>query len=247
MLDMMKWCCKLATVILLTVRLHLAVSQENKCSNQNGKDGYPGVEGRNGRPGEHGDTGDPGTSIRWTGAYVEKGDKGDPGPAGPPGKRGVNGLMGPQGPPGDEGIKGPKGDAGDSKNQPRPAFSATRTRENDIKNANIVIFNNVITNQGNHYDNTTGEFKCGVNGYYYFVYHAISISNLCLKIIKNKKEQVGFCDFNVKQNPQINSGGTVLKLTKGDAVWIEVDRSSMGLKLTKDADTIFNGFLLFPN
>ncbi|XP_043946528.1 complement C1q subcomponent subunit A-like [Protopterus annectens] len=247
MSGMMKLYCKLATVILI-VRLHLAISQQSTCPVQSGKDGQPGLQGRDGRPGEQGDTGDPGASIRWTGVQGEKGDKGDMGPAGQPGKRGASGLLGLQGPPGNEGEKGRKGDAGDSKNQPRPAFSATRTLEADMKNANnVVIFNNVITNQGNHYDSSTGKFKCGVKGYYYFVYHAISNSNLCVKIIMNGNLQVGLCDSNSKQTPQINSGGTVLNLNIGDQVWIELDPSTGGLKLIRDMDTIFNGFLLFPN
>jgi hypothetical protein len=37
----------------------------------------------------------------------------------------------------------------------------------------VLRFDDVVTNLGNHYDPTTGKFTCQVSGIYYFTYHVL--------------------------------------------------------------------------
>ena len=37
----------------------------------------------------------------------------------------------------------------------------------------VLRFDDVVTNLGNHYDPTTGKFTCHVSGIYYFTYHVL--------------------------------------------------------------------------
>jgi hypothetical protein len=37
----------------------------------------------------------------------------------------------------------------------------------------VLRFDDVVTNLGNHYDPSTGKFTCQVSGIYYFTYHVL--------------------------------------------------------------------------
>ncbi|XP_030078033.1 uncharacterized protein LOC115482426 [Microcaecilia unicolor] len=238
----------LAAVALLVI-LGTAAPQ-NACSTQKGQDGYAGVPGRDGRPGQKGDRGDTGLPGRRTGVQGTKGDPGDPGPLGEPGMLGYKGPVGPLGPPGEPGQKGQKGTVADISNQNRPAFSAMIDPAAIVKiDNNVLLFSKIITNEESSYYPNSGKFRCRVPGYYYFTFHVISNGNLCLYIVKehkgNAEKLVAFCDFNMQSHPQVNSGGTVLKLEASNMVWIETNANN-NLYDRSDANSVFSGFLLFP-
>ncbi|KFP21050.1 Complement C1q subcomponent subunit A, partial [Egretta garzetta] len=234
----------LATSTLAAV-LGMALLEEEVCKAPDGKDGFPGVPGLNGRPGQKGDTGEPGKSTQRTGIRGLKGDAGEPGHPGNPGNQGYHGSQGPPGPPGQPGPKGQKGKAGNILEQPRPAFSASRKSPRSM--GRRVVFDNIITNQENSYSPQTGEFTCRIPGLYYFAYQVVSIGDLCLSITKNEEPMVSFCDHNSRDILQVNSGSSVLSLSKGDRVSVSTDpaRSSM-IYSGSEADSVFSGFMLFP-
>nr|XP_033778263.1 complement C1q subcomponent subunit A [Geotrypetes seraphini] len=238
----------LAAIALLAI-LGTTAPQE-VCSAPKGQDGYPGVPGRDGRPGPKGDRGDPGLPGRRTGVKGALGDPGDPGPLGEPGMQGYKGPVGPLGPPGEPGQEGQKGTVADISNQKRPAFSAMIDPEAMVKvDNNILLFGKVITNVESSYYPNSGKFLCRVPGFYYFTFHVISNGNLCLYIVKEHKgsaeKLVAFTDLNKRSLPQINSGGTVLKLEASDKVWIQTNGNNH-LYEHADANSVFSGFLLFP-
>ncbi|KAG9482655.1 complement C1q subcomponent subunit A [Eleutherodactylus coqui] len=237
--------CLFFTFILLGFP-YLIWCQSQDCSVAKGQDGETGRPGRDGRSGQKGDHGDPGTPGHSTGLTASKGDAGDPGTPGVPGKIGYIGPEGPPGPPGDQGPKGTKGPVADTKAQHRAAFSAIQPRPRD----NRVLFSQIITNEENVYDSSTGEFTCKEAGYYYFTFQVVSLGDLCLQLWMKKREEAGkkllsFCDKNVRNHPQVNSGGSVLNLDPGDRVWIETDGKNQRINQI-DNSSNFSGFLLFP-
>ncbi|CAM5105496.1 unnamed protein product [Natator depressus] len=229
----------------LAMILGMAVPQENVCRAPNGKDGYPGVPGLNGRPGQKGDRGEPGLPGRRSGIQGPKGDEGEPGSPGMPGNQGYRGPNGSPGLPGQPGRKGAKGKAGNIKDQPRPAFSASR--KNPPTRGNVVVFDNLITDQDSTYSTQTGQFTCRVPGVYYFAFQVISSGNLCLSLALNGEKKLGFCDSNGRGTLQVNSGSGVLRLAPNDRVWLESDpRQGNRVYDGTEANSVFSGFLLFP-
>ncbi|XP_073173166.1 uncharacterized protein [Lepidochelys kempii] len=230
----------------LAMILGMAVPQENVCRALNGKDGYPGVPGLNGRPGQKGDRGEPGLPGRRSGIQGPKGDEGEPGSPGMPGNQGYRGPNGSPGLPGQPGRKGAKGKAGNIKDQPRPAFSASR--KNPPTHRNVVVFDNLITDQDSTYSTQTGQFTCRVPGVYYFAFQVISSGNLCLSLALNGEKKLGFCDSNSRGVLQVNSGSGVLRLAPNDRVWLESDpRQGNRVYDGTEANSVFSGFLLFPD
>ncbi|KAM9299696.1 complement C1q subcomponent subunit A [Gastrophryne carolinensis] len=223
--------------------------QSADCQAANGKDGEAGRPGREGRAGQKGDRGEPGDAAHITGLTANKGDTGDPGIPGAPGEIGYKGPEGPPGPPGDHGLKGTKGAMADASDQSRPAFSATFTGFH----GNRLLFGNIVTNREKAYDPATGVFTCADPGYYYFTFQVVSQGDLCLQIwsqpkgpnAPNAKKLLSFCDRNSRNQPQVNSGGSVLNLNLGDRVWIEADPKSKKVA-EKDSNSVFSGFMLFP-
>ncbi|KAM4016261.1 complement C1q subcomponent subunit A-like [Anomaloglossus baeobatrachus] len=177
---------------------------------------------------------------------INKGDSGSSGLPGEPGNVGYIGLEGPAGPPGDQGPKGASGTMEDVKTQRRPAFSAVQPKIKD----NRLLFTQTITNEANVYDTSTGAFSCSEAGYYYFTFQVVSLGDLCLQIWVKKhgvsgKKLLSFCDRNIRNQPQVNSGGSVLNLDPGDQVWIEADAKFRKIA-GADVSSIFSGFLLYP-
>lgn len=122
---------------------------------------------------------------------MAQGTRGEPGRPGKPGPRGPSGEPGP---PGQPGPRGPPGERGPNKlSFPALATGATETTESDARNSSVstlriafyvglknphegyevLKFDDVITNLGNHYDASTGKFTCQVSGIYFFTYHVL--------------------------------------------------------------------------
>ncbi|KAM8927908.1 complement C1q subcomponent subunit A [Pelodytes ibericus] len=240
----MKLVVSLLSLLLVGVSVS---SQSGVCPAQSARDGEKGVPGRPGRPGQRGDRGEPGKTGRKQELTATKGDPGDPGSMGEPGQVGFVGPQGARGIPGEPGPKGSKGAVANMANQNRPAFSAVDPKVN----GNLVIFSRTITNQNNVYNTESGHFTCTEAGYYYFTFQVVSSGDLCLYIIKQPEGQgasklLSFCDINVRNQHQVNSGGSVLKLNKSDKVWIETKAESKKVASQAEVSSVFSGFLLFP-
>lgn len=111
-----------------------------------------------------------------------------------------------------------------------------------------IRFDRVITNENGHYENRYGRFTCKIPGLYYFTYHATSRGNLCINIKKGQgtkgEKVVTFCDY-VHNVYQVTTGGVVLRLQGEESVWLEPTEKN-SLVGIEGADSIFSGFLLFP-
>ena len=113
--------------------------------------GPQGEPGRVGRMGPRGPIGEPGP----------------PGPNGPPGERGA------PGPPGAPGANGPNGaiSAATYNTIPKIAFYAGLKKQHE--GYEVLKFDDVVTNLGNHYDPSSGKFTCSIPGIYFFIYHVL--------------------------------------------------------------------------
>ncbi|XP_058710916.1 complement C1q subcomponent subunit C isoform X2 [Poecile atricapillus] len=232
------------TLLPLLLNLGSAVTVEDPygCYGAPGLPGMPGIPGRDGRDGLKGAKGEPG--IPASTQLGPKGMKGDPGPPGPPGKPGHSGAPGEKGSPGPPGTAGPPGVAGSLRQRQQSAFSVTRkTSQYPLKNV-PVVFNHVITNTNRDYDTTTGKFTCRLPGVYYFVFHTSHTANLCVILHKNHRSVASFCDHKTN-SMQVSSGGTLLRLAAADEVWLGVNDYN-GMVGIANSDSIFSGFLLFP-
>ncbi|XP_048417810.2 complement C1q subcomponent subunit A-like isoform X2 [Stegostoma tigrinum] len=243
--------------LLLFALITRAAASTGGCRAPDGKDGLPGEPGepgRDGRPGENGNTGEPGM---YTGIHGEPGMKGRRGNPGQPGKNGPKGYVGPAGPkglPGAPGAKGQKGESGQGVGQQgkeRPAFSVIKNASNNPSPASPVRFDKVITNEGECFDINQAKFRCCKNGWYFFTYSMVSNGKLCVNIMKNRNKEIGLCDThgskNSWQSNQLNSGGTVLRLRKGDEVWLQTTPGHNNIFGSAEINSIFSGFLLFPD
>ncbi|XP_061117172.1 eosinophil peroxidase-like [Conger conger] len=160
----------------------------------------------------------------------------NPHPVGP----GIPGIPGPPGPPGAQGPAGPAGAPGQS-TSPRSAFAMRLGYDNPSPNE-IIIFHEPIYNEQGLYDTKTGVFTCEVPGVYAVDFHcSVFNSQGDIELRKNGKPVVHA--FTTRQNGYISSsGGTVVKMAKGDRLWLQVNHG--GSDIT--ADSYFLGHLLFP-
>ncbi|XP_042335091.1 complement C1q subcomponent subunit B [Sceloporus undulatus] len=212
--------------------------------------GMPGAPGTNGQDGDDGIKGERGPPGRVE-DYRDVGERGEPGEPGYPGKVGPRGEAGSKGPPGAPGPRGPPGDSGDYKTSLKSAFSAVRSISMTPRRGQPVRFDRVITDVNRNYENRYGRFTCQIPGIYYFTYHVSSRGNLCIHLKKGRGNErgervVAFCDF-VYNAFQVTTGGVVLRLTQGESVWLEPTEKNSLIGGTEGADSIFSGFLLFPD
>ncbi|XP_062888980.1 complement C1q subcomponent subunit B-like isoform X2 [Mobula hypostoma] len=207
---------------------------------QPGIPGLPGEDGLDGLPGQKGNPGPPGS----VGTTSSKGEKGEQGIEGPPGKVGPDGERGEKGEKGAAGKKGQKGDVGDMSAQ-KSAFSMARSIDKAPRKGYTIVFEKRISNEQNNYSPRSGKFTCRISGLYYFTYHATSKGFLCVNLMHNREKVVTFCD-QVHNTFQVSSGGVVLKLNTNDLVYLQAT-SSNSMRGLQGADSVFSGFLIFPD
>ncbi|XP_068771972.1 complement C1q subcomponent subunit C [Struthio camelus] len=232
------------TLLLLPLGAAVTGDTYHNCYGAPGLPGLPGMPGKDGRDGLKGAKGEPGIpAIPAT--QGPKGMKGEPGSPGLPGKTGPVGPPGPRGDPGMMGTAGEPGMPGSYKQKHQSAFSVTRqTSVYPLKNV-PVVFNHAITNTNNDYNTTTGKFTCKLPGLYYFVFHTSQTANLCVMLYKNMNKVASFCDHKTN-TMQVSSGGILLHLEAGQQIWLAVNDYN-GMVGISGSDSIFSGFLLFPD
>uniref|UniRef100_A0A8C0F0N6 Otolin 1 n=1 Tax=Bubo bubo TaxID=30461 RepID=A0A8C0F0N6_BUBBB len=214
-----------------------------------GDAGDPGVDGTQGDKGEKGDMGEKGYCGEPGGRGV-KGERGEGGMKGEKGKKGEQGSKGDKGdlgPTGMMGPSGPKGVAGDTAKLLRSAFSAGLSKPFPPPNVPI-RFDKILYNDQEDYNPSTGKFNCSVPGAYVFAYHLtvrgrparVSLVARSRKVAKARETLYG-------QEIDQASFLTVLKLSAGDQVWLEVARDWNGVYVSAEDDSVFTGFLLYPD
>ncbi|XP_060135865.1 collagen alpha-1(X) chain-like [Zootoca vivipara] len=190
--------------------------------------GPPGPPGTPGTPGRNGIPGTPGTN----GANGVPGPNGIPGRPGPPGPRGAPGPQGAPGLPAAQGLMCPHGlPEADCqpvlRAPPKSAFSAKVAKSYPAPNQPIG-FQNILYNEQQVFDESSGIFTCKNPGVYYCTYNLTGHQNSHMILARNGRE--------VKASDQITMDAyqnlpenAILKLEKGDRVWLGANEAYHGI------------------
>lgn len=226
--------------------------------------GLPGLKGDKGDSGEPGSKGDPGVK----GDAGEKGERGQagekgaqgldgpPGIQGPAGMKGDPGVQGMEGVPGEQGLtglpgrKGEKGQKGDCNPVESIAFSVGLEKRRSFPlPGSPVRFEKIFLNENEAYHPETGIFTATTGGIYSFSYH-LSVSSQSLRAALFHNGQRILQVSSVKESPQgvtQVSGSTLVQLSEDDEIWLQIlNGSQNGLMADETTDSIFSGFLLYP-
>uniref|UniRef100_A0A6J0V596 Complement C1q subcomponent subunit C n=1 Tax=Pogona vitticeps TaxID=103695 RepID=A0A6J0V596_9SAUR len=228
-------------LFLILADLSSGVDPPHYCYGTPGLPGVPGSPGMDGRDGQKGSKGEPGIPA-LSGNQALKGERGSPGL---PGKTGPRGPSGPPGEPGPKGEDGEPGELGGYKRSHQSAFTVMRQTAEYPEKDVPVIFNKAIANTNQDYDVRTGKFTCRIPGLYYFVYHTSQTANLCINLYLNQDKVTGFCDH-MSNTKQVSSGGILLRVERGHQVWLAANDYN-GMVGIGGSDSVFSGFLLFPD
>ncbi|CAJ1087059.1 complement C1q-like protein 2 [Xyrichtys novacula] len=194
---------------------------------------------------------------------MAQGSRGEPGRPGKPGPRG------PRGEPGPPGARGAPGGRGDAK-LTFPAVTGTDKSETDDVNTTansfriafyvglksphegyeVLKFDDVITNLGNHYDASTGKFTCHVSGIYFFTYHVLMRggdgTSMWADLCKNGQVRASAIAQDADQNYDYASNSAVLHLDSGDEIFVKLDGGKAHGGNNNKYST-FSGFILYPD
>uniref|UniRef100_A0A8D2PM75 Otolin 1 n=1 Tax=Zosterops lateralis melanops TaxID=1220523 RepID=A0A8D2PM75_ZOSLA len=179
------------------------------------------LDGEAGAKGNKGNYGFPGLKGQKgaKGDTCDNGTKGDKGDRGDPGEPGAGGEQGDKGEKGDTGEKGYCGE-----------------------------FDRVWYNERRDYDPATGKFNCSVPGAYVFSYHVTVRGRPArLSLVASSRRVAKARDTLYGQDIDQASFLTILKLKVGDQVWLEVGKDWNGLYAGAEDDSVFTGFLLYPD
>ncbi|XP_069588662.1 complement C1q-like protein 2 isoform X1 [Ranitomeya imitator] len=190
------------------------------------------------------------------GPQGEPGRTGKPGPRGPPGEPGPPGLRGSPGERGEPGRVGGSG-AAESPIVPGPRIAFYVGLKSPHEGYELLKFDDVVTNVGNHYDPSTGKFTCEVPGIYYFTYHILMRggdgtsmwADLCKNgQVRNLREQVRASAIaqDADQNYDYASNSVVLHLDSGDEIYVKLDGGKAHGGNNNKYST-FSGFILYPD
>ncbi|XP_034404394.1 complement C1q-like protein 2 [Cyclopterus lumpus] len=194
-----------------------------------------GSRGEPGRPGKPGSRGPPG-------------EPGSPGPRGPPGQRGDGRLAFPavSGPAGPD--NGGTDGANSTANSFRIAFYVGL--KNPHEGYEVLKFDDVITNLGDHYDASTGKFTCHVSGIYFFTYHVLMRggdgTSMWADLCKNGQVRASAIAQDADQNYDYASNSAVLHLDSGDEIYVKLDGGKAHGGNNNKYST-FSGFILYPD
>ncbi|XP_060092074.1 complement C1q tumor necrosis factor-related protein 3 isoform X2 [Heteronotia binoei] len=198
------------------------------CRGDFGFRAYQGPPGPPGMPGNHGNNGNNGAP----GTEGAKGDKGDKGDLGPRGERGNHGPKGEKGHPG-------------IPPELQVAFMASMATHFSNQNSGI-IFSSVETNIGNFFDVMTGRFGAPVNGVYFFTFSMMKhedVEEVYVYLMHNGNTVFSLFSYEAKGKMDTSSNSAVLKLAKGDEVWLRMGNGA--LHGDHQRFSTFAGFLLF--
>ncbi|KAM3838074.1 complement C1q-like protein 2 [Diretmus argenteus] len=196
---------------------------------------------------------------------MAQGSRGEPGRPGKPGPRGAPGEPGPPGPRGPSGERGSKpahpaltaaavGKNGDADGVNSSAGGVRIAFYVGLKNPHegyeVLKFDDVITNVGDHYDATTGKFTCHVSGIYFFTYHVLMRggdgTSMWADLCKNGQVRASAIAQDADQNYDYASNSAVLHLDSGDEIFVKLDGGKAHGGNNNKYST-FSGFILYPD
>ncbi|EPQ16891.1 Complement C1q-like protein 3 [Myotis brandtii] len=114
----------------------------------------------------------------------------------------------------------------------------------------VLKFDDVVTNLGNHYDPTTGKFTCSIPGIYFFTYHVLMRggdgTSMWADLCKNNQVRASAIAQDADQNYDYASNSVVLHLEPGDEVYIKLDGGKAHGGNNNKYST-FSGFIIYAD
>ncbi|XP_033017569.1 hibernation-associated plasma protein HP-25-like [Lacerta agilis] len=147
---------------------------------------------------------------------------GFPGPRGPPGPPGFPGVPGHKGPPGPQGAPGLSA-------PPKSAFSANVGKSYPEPDQPIG-FQNILYNEQQVFDESSGIFTCQIPGVYYCTYNLEGHQNSHMILARNGTE-VKASDQKTSDAYENLPQSAILQLEKGDRVWLDAKEAYDGIEI----------------
>uniref|UniRef100_A0A803KBS6 Complement C1q like 2 n=1 Tax=Xenopus tropicalis TaxID=8364 RepID=A0A803KBS6_XENTR len=191
-------------------------------------------------------SGHPSTAI---GEALQDLTRGPPGEPGPPGPRGPPGERGEPGKAGIPGL-GTSMPGAVSATLPSPRIAFYVGLKSPHEGYELLKFDDVVTNLGNHYDPSTGKFTCQVPGIYFFTYHILMRggdgTSMWADLCKNGQVRASAIAQDADQNYDYASNSVVLHLDSGDEIYVKLDGGKAHGGNNNKYST-FSGFILYPD
>ena len=142
--------------------------------------------------------------------------------------------------------------------QQRSAFTAIKTDAQGGRARNVLVFQEVITNIGNHFSSSTNKFTCQYPGIYQFMF-TLSVgccSDPCISLLKNDQMIVSGTIRTMHSNNGVYNGvdlaqggnSAILELQTGDTVWLAFTQTGRRrVDSTSNRYTSFSGILLYSS
>ncbi|XP_009639470.1 complement C1q-like protein 3 [Egretta garzetta] len=201
--------------------LHLPLGEPPSCCRARGIEAEQGVRGGPRTP----------RALRWGPGAVFSIPKGLPGPPGAPGLNAAGAIS-----------------AATYSTVPKIAFYAGLKRQHE--GYEVLKFDDVVTNLGNHYDPTTGKFTCSIPGIYFFTYHVLMRggdgTSMWADLCKNNQVRASAIAQDADQNYDYASNSVVLHLEPGDEVYIKLDGGKAHGGNNNKYST-FSGFIIYAD
>ncbi|XP_059167882.1 uncharacterized protein LOC131949938 [Physella acuta] len=124
-------------------------------------------------------------------------------------------------------------------------FTVGLSKQLDVLLHDVIVYNKVVSNVGDDYNNSTGVFRCNMAGLYFFQIYGVAGEGkeLSLSLVKNKKKVTSLYSSR-NQELSLAANSAVLLLEAGDEVFVEA--SNCGSLYGEEHHVIntFSGFLL---
>ncbi|XP_013993628.2 complement C1q-like protein 2 [Salmo salar] len=135
--------------------------------------------------------------------------------------------------------------------RPKVAFSTSLGKTGHLgqfNTATTVVYKNIFTNTGGHYNQATGIFTAPVRGVYHFSFTIgdfLQSTVMGLSLFKNEQQIIHSGEVGDHQQFRYASNAVILQLEVGDVIFMQLPANYRIYDDSNHRNT-FNGILLFP-
>nr|XP_045610285.1 complement C1q-like protein 4 isoform X1 [Procambarus clarkii] len=124
------------------------------------------------------------------------------------------------------------------------AFSVRKAAQS-LGLRNRIQFQEVVTNVGGGWDETTSEFVAPYNGGYFFIFHAVGARDGDFTMALNKNGEYQVTAYGTQKTFEHGSNSIFLQLRRQDKIFLQLQQGFIFESPGNEAYTTFNGFSVF--